>query len=97
MTRGPTRKLSIALRVIAALFILAGISSAIRMIVAFSQDETYVDPGVLGIFIGAGLLRLRPAWRVWAVVFTWIEVISFPINASRRTLRIGTPPATLAS
>ena len=69
-----------ALKVVAVLFILSGISSLIGVIVALTQSRLSINFGVLGLFIGPGLLRLSPAWRTWALVFTWLALVGAPLG-----------------
>jgi hypothetical protein len=73
------RGVPISLKVVAGLFILSGVLSLIDVIVSLFQGGINLNLGVLGLFIGAGLLRLSPTWRGWALVFTWIEIIGAPI------------------
>lgn len=63
------------LKVVAWLFIGFGIVAAVGMVVQLTQKRLNVNFSVLGIFIGWGLLRLRPYWRTWALVFCWIGII----------------------
>lgn len=68
-----------SLKVVAILFILGGIHSVIEVIVAFTHSRISINFGVLGLFIGPGLLALRPGWRTCALVFIWIALILIPI------------------
>ena len=68
-----------SLKVVAWLFILGGICSAIEVIVSLIHAHVNINFGVLGLFIGPGLLRLRPGWRTCALVFLWIAMIGLPI------------------
>ena len=68
-----------SLKVVAALFILSGMSSLIEIVVSLSHGHISINLGVLGLFIGAGLLRLSPTWRTWALVFTWIALVGAPL------------------
>jgi hypothetical protein len=68
-----------SLKVVAALFILSGISSLLEIIVSLLHGHISINFGVLGLFIGAGLLRLSPTWRTWALVFTWIALVGAPL------------------
>ena len=70
-----------SLKVVAILFILGGIYSVIEVIVAIAHSRISINFGVLGLFIGLGLLALRPGWRTCALVFTWIAIIGIPIIA----------------
>lgn len=69
------------MKIVAALFILGGISSIIDVIVDLTQSELPLHFGVLGVFVGIGLLRFSRAWRTCALVFLWIAIISLPLVA----------------
>jgi len=68
-----------SLKIVAILFILGGINSVIDVIVAILHNRINIHFGVLGLFIGPGLLSLRPGWRTCAIVFIWIALIFLPI------------------
>lgn len=74
--RAPT-----ALIVIAVLFIISGIYHVVDVMVLFTHSKLSLSAGVLGIFVGPGLLRFRPGWRICALVFTWLGLIFTPIFA----------------
>ena len=71
----------ISLRIVAALFILGGISSIIDVIVSLAQRTLPLNFGVLGLFVGIGLLRFSRAWRTCALVFLWLAFIVLPLVA----------------
>lgn len=73
------QRLPVSLVVLAILFILGGISSVIEVFVSLMRNHININFGVLGIFIGIGLLRLRRVWRTCALVFTWLGLIAAPI------------------
>lgn len=79
MDSNQRRHLPLSLRVVAILFILGGISSLIEVIVSMMRSHININFGVLGIFIGIGLYRLRRGWRTCALVFTWTGLIGIPI------------------
>lgn len=68
-----------ALKIVAWLFIIGGILAVIEVMVALTQNRISINFGVLGLFIGPGLLKLRRGWRTCALVFLWIGLIIFPI------------------
>src|SRR5688572_29854646 len=70
-----------SLTVLAVLFILGGIAAMIEIIVSLLHGQLSLNFGVLELFIGAGLLRLNPTWRTWALVFTWIALVVTPVGA----------------
>jgi hypothetical protein len=51
----------------------------IEIVVALLNKQIDFNFGVLGLFIGSGLLRLSRGWRTCALVFVWIELILLPI------------------
>ena len=75
------QQIPLSLKVVALLFILGGITDVIEMFVAITQGNLKITLGFLGIFIGMGLLSLRPGWRTCALVFTWFAMIVIPIFA----------------
>ena len=74
-------QLPLSLKVVAVLFILGGISSIIEVALDLTQGHINLNFGVLGLFIGLGLLRLSPGWRTCALVFTWLGLLFAPIVA----------------
>lgn len=75
------KSIPVSLTVVAILFIVAGVSVAIEMVVSLMHGHLNLNLGVLGIFIGLGLLRLSRGWRTCALVFIWIALIGTPIIA----------------
>ena len=73
------RPIPASLKAVAILFILGGILAVIEVLVALAHGGINVNFGVLGLFIGPGLLGLRPGWRTCALVFLWIAMIGIPI------------------
>lgn len=69
-----------SLKVVATLFILSGISAVIEIIVSLLHGQLSLNFGVLGLWVGAGLLRLSPTSRTWALIFTWMALIITPIG-----------------
>lgn len=76
-----TPAIPIRLKVIAILFLLNGIGSAITMLLALFQSGVSIEFGILGIPIFWGLLKLRPGWRTCALVFTWFGLVLLPMFA----------------
>jgi hypothetical protein len=74
-----TNTIPTSLKVVAFLFILSGIFSLIEVIVSLVHSHFSFNFGVLGLFIGPGLLRLSRGWRTCALVFLWIAMIGLPI------------------
>ena len=74
-----SREAPTALKVVAGLFILGGICAVIEMIVGLFHSRLTINFGVLGLFIGPGLLRFSRGWRICALVFLWLPLIGLPI------------------
>ena len=68
-----------ALKVVAWIFILGGLSACIEILVALTQNRFSLNFGVLGIFIGYGLLKLRSGWRLLGLISLWIAMIGTPV------------------
>ena len=77
----PYQSAPLSLKIVAALFILGGISSIIDAIIRLTQGTLPLNFGVLGLFVGIGLLRFSRAWRTCALVFLWIALLSLPLVA----------------
>ena len=75
------RQIPASLKAVAILFILGGICSAIEVVVSLMHSHININFGVLGLFIGPGLLCFRRGWRTCALVFLWIALIGVPIIA----------------
>jgi len=73
------RQMPASLKVVAILFIIGGILSVIDVIGSFLHGHININFGVLGLFIGPGLLALRPGWRTCGLVFLWIAMIGLPL------------------
>jgi hypothetical protein len=59
------------LKIVAYLFIIGGICALLEVIFALASNRISINFGVLGIFIGRGLLRLNPRSLAWAMFFIW--------------------------
>jgi len=75
-------KVPVSLKVVAGLFIISGCFKLIEMITALSQRELNLDFGILNLFIGIGLLKLRAAWRIIALIVIGITLLTIPIGLS---------------
>lgn len=71
----------LSLKIVAALFILGGISSIVDVITSLTQGNLNLNLGVLGLLVGIGLLRFSRGWRTCALVFLWIALIGLPLVA----------------
>jgi len=76
-----TKPVPISLKIVAWLFIFFGVCSVIEIIVSLLHNNININLGVLGLFIGPGLLRLSRGWRTCALVFIWIALIGLPVFA----------------
>ena len=57
-----------SLLLVAALFFLVGASAIWEMITRYSPGHIYINPLALCALVSVGLLRLRPFWRLFALV-----------------------------
>jgi hypothetical protein len=73
------REASSSIKAVAYLFLFGGFSTLLSMVLSLFVGKINLSFGVLGIFIGFGLLRLEERWRIWAVVFTWFGLVITPI------------------
>jgi hypothetical protein len=71
----PEPRLPTSLKVVAGLFILSGTWDCIQMLLAPLSGRLWINTGVIALFIGWGLLRLKPVWRTWAMIMTWLGMI----------------------
>ena len=72
-------RIPIQLKLVALIFFLGGISAAIEILIDASNGRTNLNFGILGVFIGIGLLRLRTGWRTLALIFLVIALAFIPI------------------
>jgi hypothetical protein len=75
------RQAPLALKIVPALFIVSGIVAALEVLVSLARHRLSLNFGVLGIFIGLGLLRFGRCWRTCAPVLTWLGLILAPVFA----------------
>jgi hypothetical protein len=75
----PTPGVPTALKIVAWIFIASGILTIIQTIVLLTENQIHFDTGVLGVFIGPGLLRFSRGWRTCALVLLWIGLVIGPI------------------
>ncbi len=68
-----------ALRIVAWLFLLSGLSTARDFVVAVWEHRVIIPYGMLGILVFFGLLERRNGWRVVALAFLGIGLCSAPI------------------
>ncbi|MHA3774901.1 hypothetical protein ACXR0O_25560 [Verrucomicrobiota bacterium sgz303538] len=77
--KATSRRIPSALQIVAFLFLVHGIFSAIGIAVRLSSGFINIDLGVLGIPTFFGLRRLSVGWRTFALVYIWIALISCPV------------------
>ncbi|MGJ8722926.1 MAG: hypothetical protein ACSHYB_00100 [Roseibacillus sp.] len=70
-----------ALTVVAWLFILGAIWAVIKMLNVLSSGGIHLDFGVLGFFIGPGLLLGSRGWRTCGLVIVWFVMLFTPVFA----------------
>jgi hypothetical protein len=81
-------KIPIQLKLVAWIFILSGISAAIEILIDSSKGLINWNFGILGVFIGIGLLRLRNGWRALALILLVITLVFIPVLS---VLALSTP------
>lgn len=74
-----TRPLSLTF--VSVLFILAGAYAALNIVADFIRGSININLAVICLFIGFGLLRLHPGWRICALVFLWFFFLSAVLAA----------------
>jgi hypothetical protein len=70
-----------SLKAVAVLFIVTGVFSLVEVVVSLMNSSIDINFGVLGLFIGPGLLRLSRGWRSVALALLVISAIGLPIVA----------------
>jgi hypothetical protein len=64
----------LALKIVAYISILSGVESALSMVIALLGSKIKLDFGIIGIFVGLGLLRGSLKWRNWALIFVYFQI-----------------------
>jgi hypothetical protein len=85
-------RLPLSLKIVAWLFIVWGSLAAIEVVLSLVRGKLFLNFNVVGIFVGRGLLELRPGWRTCALVILWIFAIPFVALAVRAGLGFGVVP-----
>jgi len=75
------RKVPTELAVVALLFLILGIGSAVRIVFSVVSGDPQVEVGILGFAIFYGLRSFVRFWRRVAIVLTWLGIIGFPVGA----------------
>jgi hypothetical protein len=93
-----------ALKAVAWLFIIGGVLTILQVLLDLLRSKITISAGILGVFVGPGLLRFRTGWRTCALVLLWIGMLFAPIvlifmlaasgsiNADIFGLKLGTAP-----
>ena len=68
-----------ALRIVAVIQLLYGVSAALSAVVLLLQSHISLNASVLGIPIYYGLLRFSSGWRTCALVLLWFGMLSTPV------------------
>lgn len=68
-----------ALNIVAILFLIGGISSALGMLIRLRDGQLHLDLGILGIPTYFGLRRFSKGWRIYALVCVWFVLVVSPI------------------
>jgi len=64
------------LTIVAGLFVLVGAGAAWQTIIQTSPQHIFINPLLLCLFIGFGLLRRRQFWRYVALFCVWSLIIT---------------------
>ena len=73
------RSIPQALAIVAILFLLGGIFSAIETLGKLASGSLYINFGILSIPAYFGLHRFSSGWRIYALISIWLGLILFPI------------------
>ena len=73
-------KMPLSLKIAAWIFIIEGIFAIIDVITAIVQQRISINFGVLYLFIGIGLLKLRRGWWICAILFLFLSFIQSSIR-----------------
>ena len=76
-----SQRYPLSLKIVAFLFMICGIFSAMEVFIALMRGRISFNIGVLGLFIGWGLLQLNRGWRTCALVFLWIGMMGYAFAA----------------
>jgi hypothetical protein len=87
------KDLPTSLRIVACLFIRVGLASVNGTITDLVGGRLTINLGILGWFVGRGLLRLHRGWRTCGLVLLWINIIGLGL-AGPLLLVMGRPGVT---
>lgn len=83
------------LRIVAALFVLEGVTTLLRMAGKLAMGRINIEFGILAFWIAGGLRRKDVRWLKWAKFFTWIDLIAIDAIAAISTLNDLDPTLTI--
>jgi hypothetical protein len=69
-----------SLIIVAGLFILVGLEAAWQTIAQTKQNAIFINPILLCLFVGIGLLRRRQLWRYVALICVWFLMVTLVIS-----------------
>jgi hypothetical protein len=75
-----------SLIIVAGLFILVGAEAGWQTIAQAKQNAIFINPIMLCLFIGIGLLRHRPFWRYIALICVWFLMVTLVITIALNCL-----------
>ena len=68
------------IKIVAYLFILHGVVSVVKFVVALQRSNIRIDVGILCLFAGFGLLNLRTSWWKFAKIYTILYLLGLPFG-----------------
>lgn len=69
----------VSLKIIAWLYMISGTLDAIGILRALANNHFSINLGIIYIFAGIGLLKLRSGWRTFSLVMLWLGFIIAPL------------------
>ena len=73
------RENPMALRIVAGLFVLQGLLTAVGVILKLCRGHLDLNLMLLCLWIGPGLLRHSPTWRKWALAVLWFSFFALSL------------------
>ena len=72
-------RVPMSLKIVAGLYILAGVHSLWQMISSISNSSFSINIGFIALFVGYGLLKLKNGWRKAALILSWLMFVMMGI------------------
>ena len=85
------KKIPLSLKIVTMIFILEGAHSMVELFKTLTSDYHNINFIIAGILIGPGLLTLRNGWRIIALVFLWLVMISIAVITLGILVQTSTP------